>query len=150
MAQISDQARTPSPAEKDLQRVLKAAQQTAEASLAERPAMVPFAITMDQDGQTRQIHIDPDHNCGSLIDQIEHLRQRLKGTASDGALRASAIAYIASVLDRESGQMKDAVAINLAHRDELSTVVYFPFDRTGQKPKWSASFQQAGRSEIFV
>ena len=150
MAQISDQAQTPSPAEKDLQRVLKVAQQAAEAGLAERPAMVPFAITMDQDGRTRQICTDQDHDSGSLIDQIEHLRQRLKDTASDGALRASAIGYIASVLDCESGRMQDAVAINLSHRDDLSTVIYFPFDRTDQKPKWSDSFQQAGRSEIFA
>ncbi len=149
MAPTSDQTRKPSPAEKDLQHVLETARKTAEAGLAETSTMCPFAIAMGRDGQTRQICVDPDQNAGSLIEQIEHLRQRLKNTARDGVLRASAIGYIASVLDCESNQMCDAVAINLSHRDELSTVVYFPFEHTDQKPKWGASFQQAGRSEIF-
>lgn len=150
MALKFNATRNPSPAEQDLQCILESAQKAAEASLNETSTMTPFAIVMNPVGQTRQMRADKDQRSGSPIDQIEHLRQRLQTTAANGGLRAGALGYIASVMNCETGQMQDAVAINLSHRDELSTVVYFPFEQTGQKPKWGASFQQAGRGEIFA
>ena len=148
MVPMSSPARHPSPAEQDLQHILGFAQATAQECLAETSAIDPFAVYMDRAGQTVHVTADADRY-GSLLEKIECLRHDLKAIARDGGLKASAITYIASVQDRESGQMQDAVAVNLNHRDELSTVVYFPFDPSSERPDWETSFQQAGRSDIF-
>ncbi len=149
MPLMSSTVRNPSPAEQDLQLILDCARTTAEARLTVTPAIAPFAVFMNRAGETAHIAADDDPPCASLVEQIEHLRQGLQAIARDGSLKASAITYIASIQDRESGQMHDAVAVNLNHQDELSTVVYFPIDPSKGAPDWQTSFQQAGRNDIF-
>jgi hypothetical protein len=149
MAPMSSPARNPSPAEQDLQHILEVTRSKAEAHLSKTLTIAPFAIVMDAAGEIRQVAAENCRRHDSLIDQIEDLRQHLQAAAGSGGLKASAVAYIASVLDCESGQMQDAVAINLNHRDALSTVIYFPFELTDETPQWGPSFQQAGRSDIF-
>ena len=111
--------------------------------------MRPFAVIMAPSGDTACAPDCDDHDCDSLIDRIESLRGHLRAAARDGDLRAGAIVYIASVQNRDNGKMQDAVAINLSHRDALSTVVYYPFECGSGGTDWGDCFQQAGRSDIF-
>ncbi len=106
----------------------------------------PFAITMLPCNATALV-ATPKTN--STVACIERLKSHLKACVRDNAYKATAIAYNVSVQDRETGHMKDAVAINLDHRQDISIVVYFPYEMVQGSLTWGSIFQQAGRSDIF-
>ena len=101
------------------------------------------------DSKSRPKSVAGSFQCSSLVDQIERPRSRLQTVAGKGSLKASAVIYVTSIQDRNDGQMRDAVTVSLIHRDELSTIVNFPYELDGGTPDWGATFRQAGHSDIF-
>lgn len=139
---------TMAAAEKDLQDLLDYTRVIAEDKVTGN-AMAPFAVTVLATNTTSLVSKAAARDGHSAVTGIEALKLHLKSCTDDDALKACAIAYEVSVHDRESGHLRDAVAVNLDHRQDLSLVVYFPYEIEAGLPKWGAAFQQAGRSDIF-
>lgn len=137
--------RPASAAETDLHDLLDYTRIIVEERVA-RGETAPFAITMLPSNATALV-ATPSTN--STVDCIETLKSHLKACARDNAFKATAIAYNVSVQDRKTGHMKDAIAVNLDHRQDISIVVYFPYEMEHGSPRWGTIFQQAGRSDIF-
>ena len=120
----------------------------AERMLSEHGEFYPDAATMDAGGEVEAVSAAGDErpDVGELLATIHtELRER----AAAGAIRASGIAADVTLTDPDSGEVTDAVQLELDHAETEAVDVYVPYTSGDDGVKFGELVAASGQAPIF-
>jgi hypothetical protein len=120
----------------------------AEQMLSKDGEFHPYAATMGADGEVQAVSAAGDErpDVGELL---LALHDELREQASQGAIRASGIAADVTLTDPDSGEVTDAVQLELDHAETEAVDVYVPYTSGDEGIKFGELVAAAGRAPIF-
>lgn len=121
----------------------------AEQQLQKHGEFFPFAAAMLTNGQIRMLATyDGDEHPESqkVIDDTEKVF--IQG-AKNGEYRATALAYMVTVSNPDTGEKEDAICVNLDHQGDYSVRVSFPYSLSKKEIQFFAPTASKGESKIF-
>lgn len=121
----------------------------AEKMLREHGEFFPFGASMKPNGDIALVGAYEGSEQPPSQPLIDLLHQGFREDATKGAIRASATVYDVRVVPPGTSVKTDAVAIELDHRDNYSTVVYFPYTINAGKVEFQDAFASKGAFAIF-
>jgi hypothetical protein len=121
----------------------------AEKMLTEHGEFYPFGATMKIDGSVALAAADDGTARPFSNPLIKMLRDGFVAQAKDGTIVASALAYDVRVIPPGATEKKDAVAVELDHREHYSVVVFFPYTLKDGKATIEPAFTNVGQYAIF-
>jgi hypothetical protein len=110
----------------------------------------PFGSAMRPNGEVVPVasYDSSDHPPSSEL--ILLIKEGFVEGARKKQYKATALAYDVKVKHPSSGQISDAIAISLNHRDNYSVIVLFPYRLERGKLSVDTAFAQAGEADIFA
>ena len=114
--------------------LLQQAIATANKLIPLRNPIIPFVITLAEDGSGHMHTGSPEEN-ESVI--VEALYNNLQEEAKNGTVIAFALVLEVSVTNNETGNAQDAIRINMEHAEHPDgESCAIPFARSGDKIQW--------------
>lgn len=120
----------------------------AEQMLSKEGEFYPYAATMDAEGEVQAVSAAGDErpNVGELL---LALHTELRSQASQGTIRASGIAADVTLTDPDSGEVTDAVQLELDHAETDAVDVYVPYETGTEGITFGELVAAAGQAPIF-
>jgi hypothetical protein len=120
----------------------------AEEMLSKQGEFYPYAAMMDTGGEVQSVSAAPDEqpDVGELL---LALHTELRSQAAEGAIRASGIASDVTLTDPDSGEVTDAVQLELDHAEAEPVDVYVPYESGAGGVKFGELVAAAGQAPIF-
>lgn len=114
--------------------LLQQAIATANKSIPLRDPILPFVITVADDGSGHMHTGSPDENEAVIV---EALYNNLKEEAEAGSVLAFALVLEVSVTNQETGDAQDAIRINMEHAEHPDgESCAIPFARSADTVQW--------------
>jgi hypothetical protein len=129
--------------------LLNAVLPLAEKFLAEHGEFFPFGAALGTDGKQAITMAHDGSDRAPSQPLIELLRDGYRQGARSGRLVATALAYDALVIPPGQSTRTDAIAVELDHRWEYSTVVFVPYVIKSGQVRIGTAFVRAGENAIF-
>ena len=110
----------------EIQQLLNYLLPFAEQMLSSHGEFYPYAATMDAGGEVQAVSAagDEQPDVGELLTA---LHAELREQAAEGTIRASGIAADVTLTDPDSGEVMDAVQLELDHAETEAVDVYVPY-----------------------
>jgi hypothetical protein len=121
----------------------------AEQMLATHGEFHPYGGAMLPNGQFVSVSGYDGNELPPATDVIALIKAGLVAAARKGDYKATAIVYNARVKLSSSGDMSDAIAVSLDHRDNYSVVVFVPYKIDSGKLSLGTTLAQKGAADIF-
>jgi hypothetical protein len=119
----------------------------AEEHLNRDGEFMPYAAMLDADGAVQAVSATSTPvDAGDLL---VALHTELRGQAAEGAIRASGIAADVTLTDPDSGDVTDAVQLELDHADTEAVDVYVPYTSGDTGVKFGDLVAAAGQAPVF-
>ena len=118
----------------------------AQMVLKQQGALTPFAVAVTTDGEV--LHLAGDDGLEPM-EAIERLTAQCTQEAAGGTYRATAIAYDVRVNHPETGEERDAIAVNFDHRDNASVIYCVPYGIVGGELELEQPLTQQGEGRVF-
>jgi hypothetical protein len=120
----------------------------AEQMLSKHGEFYPYAATMDTGGDVQAVSAAGDEppDVGELL---ATLHAELRERAAEGAIRASGIAADVTLTDPDSGDVTDAVQLELDHAETDAVDVYVPYETGTEGIKFGDLVAASGQAPIF-
>jgi hypothetical protein len=132
----------------EIEQILNYLLPVAEDMLSKHGEFYPYAAMMNTGGEVQSVSAAPDEqpDVGELL---LALHAKLREQAADGTIRASGIASDVTLTDPDSGQVTDAVQLELDHADAEPVDVYVPYESGTDGVKFGELVAAAGQAPIF-
>jgi hypothetical protein len=132
----------------EIQKLLNYLLPFAEQMLSRHGEFYPYAATMDAGGEVQAVSAADDEqpDVGELL---AALHAQLRQQAAEGAIRASGIAADVSLTDPDSGEVTDAVQLELDHAEAEAVDVYVPYTSDDEGVKFGELVAASGQAPIF-
>ena len=132
----------------EIEQLLKYLLPFAEQMLSKDGEFYPYAATMDAGGEVQAVSAAGDErpDVGALL---LALHDELRQQASQGTIRASGIAADVTLTDPDSGEVTDAVQLELDHAETDAVDVYVPYETGTEGIKFGELVAAAGQAPIF-
>jgi hypothetical protein len=120
----------------------------AEQMLSKHGEFYPYAATMGTGGEVQAVSAAEDEqpDVGELLLTLHTV---LREQASRGAIRASGIAADVTLTHPDSGEVTDAVQLELDHAETDAVDVYVPYETGTDGIKFGELVAAAGQAPIF-
>jgi hypothetical protein len=122
---------------------------TAEDRLSTEGQFHPYAAMLDADGEVKSVTA-PLGELPDVADLLIALHEELREQAAEGAIRASGIAADVTLTDPESGDVTDAIQIELDHAETEAVDIYAPYESGGERIKFGELVAAPGREPVFT
>jgi hypothetical protein len=134
----------------EIQQLLNYLLPFAEQMLSSHGEFYPYAATMNAGGEVQAVSAagDEQPDVGELLTA---LHAELREQAAEGRIRASGIAADVSLTDPDSGEVTDAVQLELDHVETEAVDVYVPYtsDDDDDGIKFGELVAAPGQAPIF-
>ena len=121
----------------------------AERMLSKHGEFYPFAATMDSGGEVQAVSAAAEEERPDVGELLLALHAELRGQASEGTIRASGIASDVSLTDPDSGDVTDAVQLELDHAETDAVDVYVPYTTGTEGVQFGELAAAPGQAPIF-
>jgi hypothetical protein len=108
----------------------------------------PYAAMLDADGEMNAV-VGADDEEPDVGDLLLALHAELRERAAQGEIRASGIAADVTLTDPDSGDVTDAVQLELDHAETEAVDVYVPYETGNEGIKFGELVAAAGQAPIF-
>lgn len=110
----------------EVEKLLNTIMPFAEQQLNKNKEFLPFVTVMLLTGEIQTVASGNEHSEAQKV--IDDIQKRLIEGAKNGEYLATGIAYLSLVTDPETKEKKDAVCINLDHKDNYSVKLFYPYN----------------------
>lgn len=109
----------------------------------------PFGGAMRPDGQIVSVASYDGNERPKSADVIAQMKGAMIAAAREGEYKATAIVYDVRIKLPSTGEISDAIAVSLNHRDNYSVIVLIPYKIDAGKLIPGATLAQKGEADIF-
>jgi hypothetical protein len=120
----------------------------AEEQLNREGEFRPYAAMLDADGEMNAV-VGADDDAPDVGDLLLALHAELRERAAQGEIRASGIAADVTLTDPDSGDVTDAVQLELDHAETEAVDVYVPYETGTEGVTFGELVAAAGQAPIF-
>ncbi|APX05940.1 MULTISPECIES: hypothetical protein [Vibrio] len=120
----------------------------AEKMLAEYGEFYPYGAAMTLTGDVVDVSVFEGNEYPPSSEIIDLLNSAFLKAAANREYRTTAVVYDVRIT-LPSGQLSDAIAVNLDHISGYSIVVYLPYKKLNQAIEYGELSVQEGRGAIF-
>ncbi|MDV5033007.1 hypothetical protein [Vibrio diabolicus] len=120
----------------------------AEKMLAEYGEFYPYGAAMTLTGDVVDVSVFEGNEYPPSSEIIDLLNSAYLKAAANREYRTTAVVYDVRIT-LPSGQLSDAIAVNLDHISGYSIVVYLPYKKLNQAIEYGELSVQEGRGAIF-
>jgi hypothetical protein len=139
-----------SQARQDCEALLEAAKPYAERLLQQQGEFYPFGYAMRSDGQMVAVAADDERDRPPSSDLIQLLKDAFRQGARSNTYKATALVFDVRVRLPSNGEVSDAIALALDHRDNgYSVVVLHPYELRDGTLTLHEAYAEPGEAEIF-
>ena len=135
--------------EKDRETLMASVLAFARHMLETNGEFYPFAALINHSGQMEQLGADTGDERPSSKEMIELLLNALRVWATDGKLRASAVAFDVSIQLRGHDGPSDAIAVLFDHVSGTSEQIYVSYRLASGKADFDEPVSQPNESAVF-
>ena len=121
----------------------------AEKMLKEHGEFYPYGAAMTTDGEIVSVAADGGGEQPPSQEIIDLLKESFRAAATAGEYRATALIYDVRASTPPDGEVSDAIAVALDHRDDYSVTVLFPYKIADGELVFGQIFAQAGANDVF-
>ncbi len=122
----------------------------AEKMLTQHREFYPFGAAMLKDGKITAISSWTEDEQPSSTEVIELLKKGFKSGASKGEYKATVLVCDIRTIPPGSDKKRDAVSVELDHRDNYSAIVIFPYSFSSDSTlRLEQPFALKGENKIF-
>ena len=139
-----------SNAKAECEKLMNAALPFADQMLREHGEFFPFGGALNESGEIESIAAVDGSERPPSSELLARLRGALAQAARSGNYRATAAVYDVRVGRPPDGKLSEAVAVELDHRDDLSVVLFVPYQRVDGQVEFGELFAQQGEGRIFA
>jgi hypothetical protein len=139
-----------SNAKAECEKLMNAALPFADQMLREHGEFFPFGGALNESGEIESIAAVDDSDRPASSELLGRLRSALAQAAKSGKYRATAVVYDVRVSRPPDGKLSEAVAVELDHRDDLSLVLFVPYQRVDGQVEFGELFAQQGEGRVFA
>jgi hypothetical protein len=132
--------------EEDIKQVMGSLLAVAQMVLKEHGALTPFAVAMTTKGEV--LHLTGEDGA-EPVEAIERLTASCAREAASGNYRAVAVAYDVRVDHPETGEERDAIAVNFDHQENASVIYCLPYRIVGGELELEQPLTQQGAGQVF-
>jgi hypothetical protein len=131
----------------EIERLLRYLLPVAEQQLNKDGEFLPYAAMLDAEGEVQAVSASAaPADVGELL---LALHTKLREQAAEGAIRASGIAADVTLTDPDSGDVTDAVQLELDHAETEAVDVYVPYTNGETGVRFGELVAAAGRAPVF-
>ncbi|HFQ5352222.1 TPA: hypothetical protein ACGUPP_004416 [Vibrio vulnificus] len=120
----------------------------AEKMLAEYGEFYPYGAAMTLTGDVVDVSVFEGNEYPPSSEIIDLLNSAFLKATANREYRTTAVVYDVRIM-LPSGQLSDAIAVNLDHISGYSIVVYLPYKKLNQAIEYGELSVQEGRGAIF-
>ena len=143
-------AQTDTDAKAEVEGLMNASIPFAEQSLAKNGSFNPFGRVINESGEFNYVMPFDESESMNSTDLIEMIKAGFRKSAASGTIRASALFYDVRIKHPSSGEMIDAIAVNLDHKQAYSIVILLPYYIENQVVSFGSLFAEEGDNNIFL
>jgi hypothetical protein len=133
----------------EIEQLLRYLLPVAEEQLNREGEFVPYAATLGADGEVNAVNAangdEPD-----VSELLLALHTELREQAAEGAIRASGIAADVTLTDPDSGEVTDAVQLELDHAEADAIDVYVPYTNGAEGIEFGELVATSGQAPVFA
>jgi len=129
--------------------LMNAALPFAEKMLQQHGEFFPYGAALKGNGEIASVAGYDGRERPPSNDVIRLLKQGFVHGAKTGEYQATALVYEVKVKLPTSGEMSDAIAISLNHRENYSVIVFFPYQLKNGQLVFGEVFAQTGEADVF-
>ncbi|KFJ85699.1 MULTISPECIES: hypothetical protein [Vibrio] len=137
-----------SKGKEDAQHLFDSVLPFAEKMLAEYGEFYPYGAAMTLTGDVVDVSVFEGNEYPPSTEIIDLLNSAFLKAAANREYRTTAVVYDVRIT-LPSGQLSDAIAVNLDHISGYSIVVYLPYKKLNQAIEYGELSVQEGRGAIF-
>ena len=135
----------------EIQEILNFLLPFAEQMLSEHGEFYPYAAALGSDGEVSAVGADlEDDDSPDVGEVLLALHEGLRKQAAEGEIRASGIAADVTLTDPDSGEITDAVQVELDHADADAVDIFVPYETEGDGIKFGELVAAEGREPVFA
>jgi hypothetical protein len=132
----------------EIEQLLRYLLPVAEEHLNREGEFRPYAAMLDADGEMNAV-LGADDEQPDVGDLLVALHAELRERAAQGEIRASGIAADVTLTDPDSGDVTDAVQLELDHAETEAVDVYVPYTSGDDGVEFGELVAAAGQAPIF-
>jgi hypothetical protein len=121
----------------------------AEQMLNQHGEFYPYAAALDSEGELNAVGTDVDDDSPDVGAVLLALHEGLRARAAEGAIRATGIAADVTLTDPDSGEITDAVQVELDHADADAVDIFVPYETEPDGVKFGELVAAEGRAPVF-
>jgi hypothetical protein len=132
----------------EIEQLLRYLLPVAEEQLNREGEFIPYAATLDADGEVSAVKA-ADGEEPDVSELLLTLHTELRQQAAEGAIRASGIAADVTLTDPDSGEVTDAVQLELDHAEADAIDVYVPYTSGAEGIEFGELVATSGQAPVF-
>jgi hypothetical protein len=133
----------------EIEQLLRYLLPVAEEQLNREGEFVPYAATLDTAGEVNAVQA-ADGDEPDVSELLLALHTELRQQAAEGAIRASGIAADVTLTDPDSGEVTDAVQLELDHAEADAIDVYVPYTSGAEGIEFGELVATSGQAPVFA
>ncbi|PIW26313.1 MAG: hypothetical protein COW30_15740 [Rhodospirillales bacterium CG15_BIG_FIL_POST_REV_8_21_14_020_66_15] len=133
--------------QEDIKQVMGSLLAVAQITLKQQGALTPFAVALTTQGEV--LHLAGEDAAEPVV-AIERLTATCAHEAAAGAYRAAAVAYDVRIEHPQTGEERDAIAVNFDHRENASVIYCLPYRIKGGDVELEQPLTQQGERRVFA
>lgn len=130
------------------QRLMDSVLPFAEEMLTKHGEFFPYGGAITMNGDIVNVAADNGEEQPPSAELISMLQNSFKSAADNGTYRATAIVYDVRI-QLSSGELSDALAIELDHQSGYSVIVYLPYSLEDGQVQYGQISASAGKGNVF-
>jgi hypothetical protein len=134
----------------EIQELLNFLLPQAERMLGDQGEFYPYAAAVERDGSIEPVAPAVDDGNPDVGDILVALHRDLREQAAEGAIRASGIAADVTLTDPDSGEVTDAVQLELDHAEADAIDVYVPYTNGAEGIEFGELVATSGQAPVFA
>jgi hypothetical protein len=133
----------------EIEQLLRYLLPVAEQQLNQEGEFMPYAATLDTAGEVNAVQA-ADGEEPDVSELLLALHAELREQAAQGAIRASGIAADVTLTDPDSGEVTDAVQLELDHAEADAIDVYVPYTSGAEGIEFGELVATSGQAPVFA